>query len=255
MQISASIDTTKLTRDLQRWQKQHVPLAIAKALTFTAKAVQRELVGEMGRVFDRPTRRTLGGTWIKAATPQSMVAIVKIKDDAVGGPNKTIAWLGHHITGGGRAVKRSEQLLRQQGILGNDEFIVPGAAATLDAHGNISRGLMQKILSRVGASFDALTRAKGKVSRVRGQSYSETYFYLREPHGRLTRRGIYRRIVFPGTGLSKVEPVLIFVKRVRYRRRLRFFEIADQVFQLRYPLQLKIELERAIRAGAAKHII
>lgn len=254
MQLSASIDTTKLTRDLQYWQRTQVPFAIAKALTFTGKAIQRELTAEMGRVFDRPTRFTLNSTYLKPATPQSLEARVKIKDEALKS-SAAIRWLGPQITGGYRSAKRSEILLRQRGILGNDEYIVPGAGARLDAHGNISRGQMQQILSRVGASFDPLVRAYGKVSKVRGQSYRETYFYLRDPRGRLTRRGIYRRIIFPGTGLSAVQPVLIFVRRPRYRRRLRFFEIVDQVFQLRYPLQLKYELERAIRSRAARHII
>lgn len=254
MQVTASIDTSKLTRDLQLWQKQTVPLAIAKALTFTGKAIQRELVAEMGRVFDRPTRWTLNSTYLKPATPQKLEALIKLKDEAFKSL-PAMRWLGPQVFGGGRDPKRSEQLLRAKGILRSDEFIVPGAGARLDAHGNMSRGQMQQILSRVGASRDPLQRAYGKVSKARGQSYSETYFAVTAPRGRLTRRGIYRRIVFPGTGLSTVQPVLIFVKRPRYRRRLRFFEIVDQVFQTRYPLQLKYELELAIRKAAARHIV
>lgn len=254
MKLSVEINTSKLTRDLQLWQKQVVPLAIAKALTFTAKAVQRELQAEMGRVFDRPTRFTLNSTYIKAATPQTLEARVKIKDEALKAL-PAIKWLSPQIYGGYRGPKRSEMLLRSRGILGADEFIVPGAAARLDAHGNMSRGQMQQILSRVGASRDALSDAYGRVRKAKGQAYSETYFYLREPHGRLRARGIYRRVIFPGTGLSKVEPVLMFVKRPRYRRRFDFFRIAEQTFQMRYPLQLKIELERAIRKQAGRHLI
>ncbi len=252
MQVTASIDTSKLTRDLQLWQKTQVPYAISRALNNTNLLIQRELQAEMGRVFDRPTRFTLTSTHIKRATLQNLEARIKIKDEALKS-GAAIRWLGPQIAGGYRDAKRSEILLRQQGILGSDEYIVPGAGATLDAHGNISRGLMQKILSRVGASFDALTRAPGKVSRVKGKGYGETYFYLREPRGRLTRRGIYRRIVF-GSG-SSVQPVLIFVKRPRYRKRLRFFEIVEQTFVMRYPLQLKYELERLFRQAAARHII
>jgi len=254
VQLSVSINTTKLTRDLQLWQKTVVPLAIAKALTFTVKkAIQPAITGDAGRVFDRPTRRTLDSTWIKAATPQNLEATLKIKDDAISLPNKHISWLGHHIAGGGRVSKRSETLLRQRGILASDEYIVPGAKARLDGHGNISRGQMQQILSRVDASFDALTRAPGRVSRVKGKAYGETYFYLRAPRGRLTRRGIYRRVVF-GYGTA-VEPVLIFVRSPKYRKRLHFFEIAEREFQKHYPLQLKYEIELASRKQAARHLI
>lgn len=252
MQVTASIDTSKLTKDLQLWQKQTVPLAIAKALTFTGKAIQRELVAEMGRVFDRPTRWTLNSTYLKPATPQRLEALIKLKDEAFKSL-PAMRWLGPQVFGGGRDPKRSEQLLRAKGILRGDEFIVPGAGARLDAYGNLSRGQMQQILSRVGASRDPLQRAQGRVSRVRGQAYGETYFAVTVPRGRLTRRGIYRRVVF-GSG-SAVEPVLIFVKRPRYRRRLRFFDIVEQVFQTRYPLQLKYELELAIRKAAARHIV
>lgn len=252
MQLSVSIDTTKLTRDLKYWQKSNVPLAIAKALTFTGKHIQQQLEGEMGRVFDRPTRFTLKSTFLKPATVQTLEAIVKIKDYA-SKSSPAIRWLGPEIAGGYRDAKRSELLLRQRGILGPDEYIVPGAGARLDAHGNMSRGQMQQVLSRVDASFDSLTRAPGRVTRVKGKGYGETYFYLRTPRGRLRRRGIYRRIVF-GSG-SAVQPVLLFVKRPRYSKRLRFFEVTEQTFQMRYPLQLKAELERAIRAAAARHII
>lgn len=253
MRFDATIDTSKLTRDLQLWQKQTVPLAMAKALTFSVKrAVQPELIREMGRVFDRPTRFTLSATFAKTATPQKLEASVGIKDHA-SKAIPAIKWLGPQIVGGGRGLKRSESLLRSRGILYPDEYIVPGAKAKLDAHGNMSRGQMQAILSRVDASFDSLTRAPGRVSRVRGKGYSETYFYLRVPNGRLTRRGIYRRVVFASG--SAVEPVLIFVKRPRYRKRFDFFRIAEQTFYMRYPLQMKIELELAIRKQASRHLI
>jgi hypothetical protein len=231
-----------------------VPLAIAKALTFTAKkAIQPALVQQMATDFDRPTRRTLDSTWIKAATPQNLEARVKIKDFAVNIPSRHISWIGHHIAGGARLSKRSEDLLRQRGILGQDEYIVPGVGAKLDAYGNISRGQMQQILSRVDASFDKLTRAPGRVSRVRGKGYGETYFYLRDPRGKLTRRGIYRRIIF-GSG-SAVQPVLVFVKQPRYARRFDFFGIVEREFQRHYPMQLKYELDLAISKAAARHII
>lgn len=252
MQVSASIDTSKLTKELQLWQKTQVPYAISRALNNTALTVQRELQGEMGRVFDRPTRFTLTSTHIKRATKHDLEARIKIKDEALKS-GAAIRWLGPQIAGGYRDAKRSETLLRQRGILGSDEYIVPGPGANLDANGNISRGQMQKILSRVGASFDALTRAPGKVSRVKGTSYGETYFYLREPKGRLTRRGIYRRV--QAGSMSVVRPVLLFVKRPRYRKRLRFFEIVEQTFVMRYPLQLKYELERLFRQAAARHIV
>jgi hypothetical protein len=253
VQLSVDFNTTKFTRDLQRWQKTEVPLAIAKALTFTAKkGIQPELIREMSRVFDRPTRFTLNSTYVKPATVQTMTAWVGVKDYA-SKAIPAIKWLAPQIFGGSRGLKRSEMLLRSQGILYPDEHIVPGEKARLDAHGNMSRGQMQQILSRVGASFDGLTRARGRVSRVKGTGYSETYFYVRTPMGRLSRRGIYRRVLFASG--SAVEPVLIFVKRPRYRRRYNFFRIAEQTFQLRYPLQLKYELERAIRAKAATHLI
>jgi len=250
--ITCHIDTSKLMRDLQYWQKTYVPQAIAGTLNETGKFIQQQLAGEMGRVFDRPTNWTLNSTYLKRATVQSLEAVIKIKDEAFKSV-PAIRWLGPQVYGGGRDAKRSEILLRQNGILGSDEYIVPGAGAKLDAYGNISRGQMQQILSRVGASRDVLQRAYGKVSKAKGKSFAETYFYLREPRGRLTRRGIYRRVIFASS--SAVEPVLIFVKQPRYRQRLRFFEIVDQVFQTRYPLQLKIELEKAIQSGAAKHLI
>jgi hypothetical protein len=71
-------EVEKLATDMQRKQ---IPFAAARALTLTAKSAEQAVVGEMRKVFDRPTPWTLKSTYVQPAKKNSLVAMVKIKDD------------------------------------------------------------------------------------------------------------------------------------------------------------------------------
>lgn len=241
LRITVDPQIEKMRAQMSRLEREQLPFATAVALTKTAKFVEAELRKEMGRVFDRPTRYTLNSLRTKPATKRSLFAEVKVKDESFKAA-APIKWLSPQIYGGPRGAKRSEDLLRQRGILLPGYFVVPGAGARLDSAGNISRGQMQQILSALGAQFDVYQRTS------RGQKRNKAtrqIFAIRNPGERLPP-GVYQRV------RAGVRPLLIFVRQPRYRKRLRFFEIADAVGRSRFRLEFALAMRRALATARAR---
>jgi hypothetical protein len=159
-------------------------------------------------------------------------------------------WLAPEIYGGQRNAKRFELRLRHAGILGANQYAIPGTAAKLDAYGNMSRGQIVAILSDLQAHFDpkANSTAKSRKSRERRNSRKGksggVYFAITTRRGRL-RPGIYERTSF-GFG-SSARPVLIFTdKAPTYSKRLKFIETAQDVMAKRYAGEFKDALREAV---------
>lgn len=150
--IRVEHDLGKIASLMDSIKERQLPFATAKALTLTAKEAQAETYKEFERKFDRPTPFTMRSLFIKPATKRDLTAEVFVKDRAIGGknPNSIAAMLRHQFGGGPRIVKVMESALRRAGLLGQGEFIVPGAAAKLDRYGNVSRGQLAQILSQIG---------------------------------------------------------------------------------------------------------
>lgn len=151
--IRVEHDLDKLTKLLDSIKSRQVPFATAKALTLTAKEAQKDTYREFESKFDRPTPLTMRSLFIKPATKRDLTAEVFVKDRPIGGKNSksTAEILRHQFGGGTRLVKRLEQMLRRQGFIDEDEFVVPGAAAKIDRYGNMSRGQLTQMLSQIGA--------------------------------------------------------------------------------------------------------
>jgi hypothetical protein len=232
-------DVKAITDHLSRMARDQIPFATAKALTMTAKAVQREIDAEIKRVFDRPTPYTQRATFVRTATKQRLFAEVKLKDQAFKG-NPAVRYLEAQVEGGRRKHKGFEKLLIRAGVMPAGWYAVPGKGAPLDAYGNISGGTITRILSQLKASRDPLAnetaRSKGRNRRrVKARYFAVMPGRERTKH---LKAGVYERV-----GRS-IKPVLIYVQRApKYRRRLQFYRIADQVARMRFP----IEFARAAR--------
>ncbi len=231
-----TVDTSELVKLRERLGKmrEQLPFATAQALTKTAQAGQAAVRQEMGRVFDRPTPYILDSTFIKPATKQSLEAHVYLKDIAgkAIAPSKAI---GHQVAGGQRAWKRSEGALRAIGLMGVDENSVPGEAAKRDAYGNMDRGQIIQIIAYFQAfgevGFKANTtqtrREKLKAGRA-GKAYGVRYFLKRDRPG----RGIY---LSERTGFGyTMRPVLMFVRRAQYQRRLDMQRVVQDVARTQF---------------------
>jgi hypothetical protein len=208
-------------RDIQAWTK--------VALNETAKDVQAAEVAKMAEVFDRPTRFTLTALTIDWATAADLTATVRFKE---GSGVPAGHYLRPQVEGGKRAKKSHERRLERAGILRSDEYCVPGKGLKLDASGNMPGGMIERILSQLGAAeqWSGYTANATKKTLARAQRKGiGRYFVLRRDASdtRYMRRqvasGIYWR-----KGAHDIVPVLMFVKAPRYSKRLPFNETAQE---------------------------
>jgi len=206
------------------------PLALAKALTFTAVDVRAAEVAEMRRAFDRPTPFTLRSLYLESATPQRLQARVYFKDRFGTRPH----YLLPQVLGGSRDVKRFEFSLQTVGQMPTGWHAVPAAGARIDSYGNVSRGQLIQILSQLRITLvSGFTRNISTDRKKKGKSIRRAggqYFAVPKAgaQGKLTP-GIYQR-----TNDGGIKPVFIFVARTHYKRRFEFERVArstaDKVF-------------------------
>lgn len=251
-------DIGAIEKHLSGLARDQVPFATALALTKTAQFIEQKIKEEIQRVFDRPTKFTLNSTFVRPATKQRLSAEVKIKDESF----KAVApikWLAPQIYGGTRTLKRFEQRLVSANAMPPGHFAVPASGADFDSFGNMSRGEIVRMLSDLQAHFDPRqnTTATSRGKRRRSRTRRPTFYFSTWPLTKRTahlRPGIYKRVgavaglasgITAGFG-TPIKPVMIFVKRVRYRKRLRFFEIAEQTGRLRFPIEFALAMRQAL---------
>ncbi len=234
-----------------------VPFALARALTKTAQDVRTAQRKEMEAVFDRPTRFTLNALYLRSATKQRLEAEVWLKDRG-----SREHYLLPQIEGGARQLKRFEERLVRTGYMQPSERAVPAAGARLDQYGNMSRGQINQILSQLrtaivlGDSSNATDSRRSRAKRA-----TEAYFVSRGPgtwrgRGAWKRgnksqhlpRGVWVRRSFGPLGTA-VKPVLLFVPKAQYRKRFRFFEIAQQVTERQFDTNFKESWAIAMRTA------
>lgn len=223
---------------LDRLEREQLPFAAALALTGTVQDVKGALVEETAAVFDRPTRYTLNSLFVEPATKASMKARVWMKDQVQdSGGRPATEWLSPQIYGGGREHKTSEKRLSDKGLLPVGQYIMPARGLKLDAHGNISRGTMNKIVSGLGAQFDKY--ANSTDSR-RSVGNLKRYFVLKKGNRPL---GIAERT---GKGKAGMRMVVAFARSPQYSKRFHFFEVAERVAEDRLPIRFELALARAL---------
>lgn len=213
MRSDVSVDGA--IKALERFER-GMRFAGAVALTRTGKAVIAAEQHEMRDSFDRPTPYTLNSLKLTPATPDRLEAMVAPKDGNGGTP----AWkyLAPAILGGARRMKRFEVRLGRGGVSDN-AFVVPGRGATLDAYGNLSRGQITQVLSRLrlldafGANVSAKTirrLGKRKLLVNRGNHVQLSDYFVARQHGNPNGRPI---AVYRLLSKGKVVPVLVFTNR------------------------------------------
>jgi hypothetical protein len=210
---------------LNAFERDQVPFVTAYALSKTAQDIKTQEVQVMARVFDRPTRFTLNALFVKTATKRDLTAAVRFKE----GFGSIPAWryLGPQVEGGRRVKKAHERRLERAGILRPDEYVVPGEGAALDAHGNMRGGIIERILSQLGAAEQLSGYSANETARSRRRNRRKNtgrYFVLRGAKG--APDGVYMRMA--GTA---IKPVMIFVRPPTYSRRYPYNETARQVYQ------------------------
>lgn len=180
IQFSVKTDIDAAVRQIEARFQRQVPFATAKALTQTAKDVQKAIVEQLPAVFDRPTPFTQRGVGITFATKASLTSRVFLKD-------VQREYLKLQVTGGTRKPKRTA-------------LVVP-AGVGLNAYGNMPPNRIKALLNRKDV-FSGKVRGVGGIwQRTNGRlkllvAYEPTASYERRfPFGDIARQTIERRIL------------------------------------------------------------
>lgn len=224
MRITVTSNIDQVFAKLDAAARKQVAFAVAMGLTKTAQAVKAAQEREIVDVFDRPTEYTKRSVYMKPATRNELVATVGIKDMASGVPPSK--FLAPEVFGGERRLKRFERALRASGVLPTGYFVVPGAAADIDAYGNWSVGQIRQILSwfkaaemTAGYSANMTQKRRDKLRKGSKTKQGFAYFVGRPGDGRMPF-GIWRRVYFAqGTA---IKPVALFVTFAQYESRWDF---------------------------------
>lgn len=232
--LSISSDLDRLTKWASVIARDQVPYATALALTRTAQDVKDAIEREMRDVFDRPTPYTLRGFRLYPARKNDLKAQVWFRPGMVTGKDAR-DYLGPQVFGGARKLKAFERSLRLAGLLPDDMQAIPGAAAQLDAYGNMSRGQIVQLLSYfktfTADGFRANITNKRKAALAAGNARKgqrgTVYFVGRVGDGR-GPLGIWQRISFGAFG-SAVKPLVVFVPAGRYKPVLDISDISRRV--------------------------
>lgn len=227
-----------------RGTREQIALATAKALTFTAERVRDAERVEMQRVFDRPMPFTLSSLYMRGATPYRLEAKVWFKD---------LRYKAHYLLpqvhGGDRPLKRFEQFLQKAGKLPVGMYAVPGAAARIDSYGNMSKGQLLQVLSALQALPETGYLANKSRRKGARRNKATDALFVGRPHPGMPL-GVWQR-----SGLTRLKPILIFVKTPHYRQRFDFYVVANTTAEREFPAILDRELQRATstlpRAAAA----
>jgi hypothetical protein len=253
--VQIQVDIRRWTAGIKAIGKQ-VTYATMNAINDIAFESRRNVIGEMQRVFDRPTPYTLRGVEVIKATREKLRARVFVSQD----PNKGIPranFLGPQVYGGDRNVKRMESALRKAQVLPPGMFAIPGSAAQLDRYGNMSRGQIVQIISWFDAFPEVGYRAnqgdkgreKRKQFKVIGGKTPRTqlglrYFVLKKRRGRLAA-GIYRATSGPSKW-SKPQLVIAFARKPTYRQRLDYQRVVKSTHDRLYAPVFQIRLRQAL---------
>ena len=263
MQIAVNFEVVKATAWLSNLQKKQVPFATATALNETAKDFSMAIIDKMKDVFSNPTPYTLRGVKVlKFAKKDRLQAHVGLRNDS---PGKGGAWdrvLGHQFNGGQRAWKRSEGAFMHAGILPSGMAMVPpddsSWAVKLDAYGNVPPSLIVVLLSYFQAFPEQGYRANStKKTRDKRAKFGTTaegyktingvvYFVSLRGRGNHLADGIWAK---RGTHGSDVAPVLMFVRRPTYRKRIYLKQLGEQIIAKVFSKHFKDSLSKAIQTS------
>jgi hypothetical protein len=252
MKLSIDMPTSPVVLKLKQLPQQ-ARVALAGAMNTSVKQAEVDLVGEMRRVFDRPTPWALGGVTHDRASQGKLEAVVRIRGKT-GAAIPAESFLRAQILGGQRRFKRFEVALFKAGVLPAGYYAVPASGARLDAFGNMSAGQIVQLLAyfqafppsgrRANTSADRRAQMAESTRRRQGVAYVAI-----PPGNRNLFPGIYEYRDLGGLGTG-VRAVMVFVRRAQYQRRLRFLEVAQQALDQQMPRQYLAEMARAVGPGS-----
>jgi hypothetical protein len=258
MKLTIDVNTEAVKRAMAEAASQ-VPYALSVAINKAADRAKEAVKQEMPRVFDRPTPWVINSLRLKRSTKTKLTAEVAFKD--INSALSARTMIEPHVDAGTRNFKAFEVRLLRVGLLPKGYNAVPGAAARLDANGNMSRGQISQLLNVLGAYFelgynkaDARTKARLKAGNQKKNQYGFAYWVnpvAGQGRAKHLPPGVYQR-VYTAFGTS-LKPVLIFVRRAQYKKRLNFYGITKRVFDAEFHAAFEESFAQAKRTALLKN--
>lgn len=242
--LTIKADPALVKRALTQLEREQLPFASALAATNMAILTQVGVLDVMRKRLDRPTPTTMRSLFVKPATKHKPQSRVWFKDKWTAGVPAD-RYLQQAVLGGARTHKRFEQALIARGIMRRNEYAIPAEWA-LNEYGNVSRGLITKVLSGLGAAettsgFQA--NATGS-RRSRRKGNADRYFLL---HGLDGQAGIWERLATKRLGGDAIRPVFLFSRSApAYRVIVPFFKIAENMVKANYKAEFELALRQAM---------
>jgi hypothetical protein len=220
--VSVRTDFAKLEAQLTDIEKKQLPFARSQAANRLSKLAVTDLVTEMERVFNRPTRWVLKGIYARLGTKKDPHGEIIVKDQGGKGTGTPAAnILSAEIMGGQRKLKRFERALGYR--VEDVTFIVPGKGAVLDQYGNIPKGQIQKILSALGAAETSAGYTANRNlghTRHHGRGNRDVFFVA------TSKRDGRPLAIYQVIGSGKVAPIFFFPRaKPRYEPRFAFYAL------------------------------
>jgi hypothetical protein len=162
---------------IARWRGT-LPKNMSRSLNFAAWDAQKKLRADTPRYIDRPTRWTVNSTFVLKSTPENLSLAVGFKDQAAKG-TPAAKYLQPIVAGEARRQKASERRLGRSSALFANKYLIPTGKAplTLDAYGNVPRGKMTQVLSRINAlSSTGFDGNRTNSRRSRGKRKQNDFF-------------------------------------------------------------------------------
>lgn len=268
MKLTIDMNTKAVLDAMDKSVKQ-AQYATMVAINKSADVAKQAVVKQLPVVFDRPTSWVLNSLRVERANDRlKPVAELAFKDMSSSVSSRTMIF--PHVEGGARHFKAMEARLSAMGYLPKDYNAVPGGAAVLDGNGNMSRGQISQLLNVLGTyredgynKANANTRKRLANGNAKKNIYGFEYFVSYgnigrtnigvDRHGDMQKTQIHLNHLAPGvyqrvqTGFgTSIKPILIFVKRAQYRKRLDFYGIARKSFEEAFPIEFKKAFDQAM---------
>jgi hypothetical protein len=228
------MDTSDFTKHLNDVQRRQVPQATVWALNDAATDVLDHMQTRMDSVFDRPTRFARNAFMVWRANKSTLTAEVKERP-SVGARH----FLKVQEQGGARSNTGLEKLMQSRVSFGGDiQAVVPASGAKLNAFGNWSPGERNRVLSAIQSQRETSTNT----TKDSGKRHSKRAGYFVPRAGSKLSPGVWKR-----QGKKSLTKVLHFTTAMpTYRKRLGFYDGAEEVFETKFPIHFERTLARAL---------
>jgi len=254
--IKITVDSKLSIAALLNAEKQAV-YAASRALNTLAFQVMREGREHIKSKLQNPRPWTVNAWYVRLKAHKTRLVAAVGWSDYLQNKRGHAAeyYLAQHWTGGGRKQKAYESHMQRSNVLPAGYVTVPGAAAgelkLLDANGAFKGGAIVAIMSAISAfgqqGYNANATVRQSKKRSANKAAARQVYWVGKP-GKNTPLGIWA-IDDKSSKRGRLRPVMIFVKKTNYRKRLDLETIAAKV---RPNFQAEFNKEYAAALASAK---